>query len=93
MSNMDYVVPWGTGCGGRRMVHNAQMRRSTAELNPLALASFVMAILGFVALPVVGAALAIVLATLGTICWLIRARTLARGTFQLILPVLLLKTR
>lgn len=37
------------------------MRRSTAELNPLALASFVMAILGFVVLPVVGAALAIVL--------------------------------
>lgn len=43
------------------MVHNAQMRRSTAELSPLALASFVMAILGFVVLPVVGAALAIVL--------------------------------
>ena len=43
------------------MVHNAQMLRSTAELNPIALASFVMAILGFFALPVVGAGLAIVL--------------------------------
>jgi hypothetical protein len=37
------------------------VQQGTADLNPAALASFVLAILGFVALPLVGPVLAIVL--------------------------------
>lgn len=41
------------------------MQRGTSDLNPAALASFIFAILGFVALPLLGPALAIVLGEVG----------------------------